>query len=55
MSNIEGLIVMQGVEGERAWSLSLSTKSGDITGTVAGDGYGFIVFGACTTLESLGY
>lgn len=55
VSNIEGLMIMQGVEGDRAWNLSLSTTTGDITGTVAGDGYGFVVFGACTTLESLGY
>lgn len=54
VSNIEELMIMQGVEGDRAWSLSLSTTTGDITGTVAGDGYGFVVFGACTTLESVG-
>jgi len=54
MSQAEGQIFMQGVQGDRAWSVALSTETGDITGTVAGDGYGFVVFGACATLESLG-
>lgn len=54
LSEAEGLVIMQGIQGDRAWSLSLSTTTGDITGTVAGDGYGFLVFGVCATLESLG-
>ena len=54
MSQAEGQIFLQGVQGERAWSVLLSTETGDITGTVTGDGFGFVVFGACTTLESLG-
>lgn len=49
----DGLLVMQGVQAGRAWSMSLSTTTGMLTGTVAADGYGFVVFGACTTLESL--
>lgn len=48
-----GLVLMQGAQSGRAWSMSLATDSGALTGAVTDDGYGFIVFGACTTLESL--
>lgn len=54
MSRAEGLLFLQGVQDDRAWTVSLSTQTGDITGTVAGDRYGFVVSGACITLESLG-
>lgn len=54
VSEAEGLMIMQGVQGDRAWNILLSKETGEITGTVAGDGFGFVVFGACATLESLG-
>ena len=54
VNQVEDLVFLQGAAGERAWSMALSTTTGEVTGTVTGDGYGFVVFGACATLESLG-
>lgn len=48
-----GLMILQGLQAGRAWSMALSTETGALTGTVAADGFGFVVFGACTTLENL--
>lgn len=54
VTHVEHQVIMQGVRGGRAWSMSLSTQTGDLTGTVTDDGFGFVVFGVCTSLESVG-
>ncbi len=42
-----GQLLLQGVQ-ERAWSVSISEATGGLTATAAGDGFGFVLFGACT-------
>jgi hypothetical protein len=43
-------VVLQGVENGRGWSLSIAGDSGEMALTAAGEGVGFVLFGACTTL-----
>ena len=43
----ERTIVMQGVEGDRGWTLLIAKESGDLTLTTADEYAGFVVFGEC--------
>ena len=44
----EGGIILQGTSDYgRAWSVVLSESTGKYTGAVAGDEFGFIIFGSC--------
>lgn len=45
-----GMLVMQGFENYRAWSITINETTGKLVGAIAGDQEGFLVFGACTTL-----
>jgi len=45
-----GMLVMQGFENYRAWSITINETSGKLVGAIAGDQEGFLIFGACTTL-----
>ena len=47
----EGLIYLQGIEGERAFSFVIDEASGRMTVAVAHDGISVIVFGACTDTD----
>ena len=43
-------LILQGIENSRGWSLAIDTKSGDMSGSLVGEGLSFLVFGNCTTL-----
>jgi hypothetical protein len=43
----DGRLLLQGVE-KRAWSISINESTGELTAAAAGDGAGFVLFGACT-------
>jgi len=47
----DGLIYLQGIEGERAFSFVIEEASGRMTVAVARDGISVIVFGACTDTD----
>jgi hypothetical protein len=47
-SRSNGMLVIQGVQARRSYSLTVSEETGDFVGAIAGDGEGFVVFGACT-------
>jgi hypothetical protein len=51
---LDGMLVLQGTENGRGWSMAINEKSGDMTLTVSGDQVGFVVFGACTRLDGTG-
>ena len=51
---IEGMLILQGAENGRGWSMTIDEKSGEMTLTVSGDQVGFVVFGACMRLDSAG-
>jgi hypothetical protein len=42
----EGQLIMQGVENGRSWSAVIGDQ-GKMTATVTGNGFGFVIFGAC--------
>jgi hypothetical protein len=45
-----GMLVIQGFENYRAWSVAINETTGKLVGAIAGDQEGFLIFGACTTL-----
>ena len=45
-----GMLVVQGFENGRAFSITISEDSGKLVGAIAGDEEGFMIFGACTPL-----
>jgi len=47
--NEKGSLVLLGVEQNHGWSATISQSSGKLTATVAEEGIGYIIFGACTT------
>lgn len=48
----EGMIVLQGYQDGRAYSIVIHEESGELSAAVARDGRAVAVFGACTTLPS---
>lgn len=46
----DGMLVIQGFENSRAFSITINEKSGQLVGAIAGNEEGFVIFGACTTL-----
>lgn len=44
-AHVDGNLILQGVQGGRAWSLVVSEATGKMTLTVAGAGDGFVLFG----------
>jgi len=46
----DGMLALQGFEGRRAFSITISESSGKLVGAIAGDEEGFLIFGACTPL-----
>jgi hypothetical protein len=49
LSRGPGVIVVQGFENQRAWSITV-WESGKLVAAVAGEEEGFVIFGACTAL-----
>jgi hypothetical protein len=47
---VDGNMVLQGVEGGRAWSMVIAKETGKISATVSDHQVGFVVFGACMPL-----
>jgi hypothetical protein len=48
VERVDGNVILQGVEGSRAWSMVIAKQTGKISATVSDDQVGFVVFGACT-------
>ena len=45
-----GNMIIPGGQGGRGWTMVISEESGKLSASVAGDQFGFLVFGACTPL-----
>jgi hypothetical protein len=45
--SVDGNMILQGVEGGRAWSIIIANETGKFSATVSGQQVGFVVFGAC--------
>jgi hypothetical protein len=48
IEQFDNRMILQGVEGSRAWSLVIAKETGKMAATVADDQAGFVIFGACT-------
>ena len=48
VNRTDGLIYLQGIEGERAFSFVIDEATGRMTVAVSRDGFAVSVFGACT-------
>ena len=46
----DGMLVIQGFENKRAFSITISEQSGKLVGAIAADQAGYLIFGACTPL-----
>jgi hypothetical protein len=51
VERIDGLIYLQGIEGERAFSFVIHEATGRMTVAVTRDGLSVTVFGACTDTD----
>jgi hypothetical protein len=47
-SHSNGMLVIQGAQDRRSFSLTVEENTGAFVAAIAGDGEGFVVFGACT-------
>jgi hypothetical protein len=45
--SVDGNMILQGVEGGRAWSIIIANETGKFSATVSDQQVGFVVFGAC--------
>ena len=45
-----GMLIVQGFENSRAFSITISEQNGKLVGAIAADEEGFMIFGACTPL-----
>jgi hypothetical protein len=48
VEHMNGKLILQGTQGERGWTMLIAEDSGRLSATVAAEGEGFVVFGACT-------
>jgi hypothetical protein len=46
----DGMLIVQGFENSRAFSITISEQTGKLVGAIAADEEGFMIFGACTPL-----
>ena len=44
----DGVLILQGAQNGRGWSLTITEANGDAVATVADPVSGFVIFGACT-------
>jgi hypothetical protein len=44
-----GMLVLQGGQEGRGWSVTIGEDTGKMTLTASGDRFGFIIFGVCTS------
>ena len=51
---LDDMLILQGTENGRGWSMAINEKSGEMTLTVSSDQVGFVVFGACMRLDDEG-
>jgi hypothetical protein len=49
MKRENGMLVLQGGQQGRGWSVAIGEDTGRMTLTASGDRFGFIIFGACTS------
>ena len=48
MTKLEGMLILQGAQNGRGWSVNISEANGDAVITLSDPLAGFVLFGACT-------
>lgn len=48
VEHLDGRLIVQGGQGGRGWTMTISEETGRMMATISADGDGFVVFGACT-------
>ena len=43
-------LILQGIENNRGWNMTINKKNGDMSAALAGEGVSFLIFGNCTAL-----
>ena len=49
-TRVNGVLIVQGSENRRAFSFTVSEKTGRLVGAIAGEDEAFVVFGTCAPL-----
>jgi hypothetical protein len=52
LKRVDGLIVMQGVENLRAYSITINEKTGELAAAIAAPGCSVTAFGICTPMPA---
>ena len=47
ISNRGDVLVLLGDEGTNGWSATINSSTGSLTGSIATDGIGYLIFGSC--------
>jgi hypothetical protein len=50
IEHLNGILVIQGGQNGRAWSMTITEETGKMSATISTETEGFIIFGACTVL-----
>jgi hypothetical protein len=45
---VNGVLILQGMQNGRGWSMVIAEDTGKMTATASGSGGSFVIFGACT-------
>jgi hypothetical protein len=48
LEHLDGVLVLQGGQNGRAWSMTITEATGKMSSTISTEGEGFVIFGACT-------
>ena len=48
VSEVDGALILQGVESGLGWTMEIATATGEMTLAVTGSEIGFLVFGSCS-------
>ncbi|MGH8069115.1 MAG: hypothetical protein ACRERE_28535 [Candidatus Entotheonellia bacterium] len=51
LARVNGKLILQGVQGERGWTLMIAEDTGQMSATISGAVEGYIIFGSCTLLS----
>jgi hypothetical protein len=51
VDRVNGNLILQGVQGQRGWTLIISEEVGQMSATIGAPAEGYIIFGSCTPLS----
>jgi hypothetical protein len=47
LEHLDGMLIVQGGQNGRAWSMTVAEATGKMSATISTEGEGFVIFGAC--------